>query len=226
MNLNIATFIHPDTEIQSGVMLYSLILNSKSNLNIVCFHKDIIDKNKFAFCPKFNVNLEFIHIQDNEDECILKLSSLLTFDKVLYLRYNCIILKDLSELYNQNTPTISFVKFNTDVLLLNLLYLKETDFIKESLIHLEKYNIKKIIELVLKDKINYIDFKYNLPNDRKIIDNDRIYESKSDYMIKTFKDLNNPYIISYVNIPWTIRYVLYQDIWKQYYKQYCILTIM
>ena len=226
MNLNIATFIHPETEIQSGVMLYSLILNSKSNLNIICFHKDKIDKNKFAFCSKFNVKLEFIHIQDTEDECILKLSSILDFDKVLYLRHNCLILKDLSELYNQDTQTISFVKFNTEVLLLNLSYLKEINFIKESLVHLEKYNIKKIIEIVLKDKINYIDVKYNLPNDCEIVDDVRIYESKSEYMIKTFKDLNNPYIISYVNIPWTIRYVLYQDIWKQYYKQYCILTIM
>lgn len=227
MTINIATFIHRDSEIQSATMLFSLILNSKSKLNIYLTYRHDIDKNKFKFIDKFGdkVNLEFIQVNYiSESENIIKIPSLISEDKLIYLKHNCIVLKDLTELYNSDVSTIALSRFNTSVLLLNMNYLFNSKFIKDSEKYINKYNERKIFEIVLDNDISYLSVKFNLPNEREIIDNLSVVNSTN--MLSRFEEINNPYIISYTKIHWTIRYVLYQDIWKQYYKEYNLINNM
>lgn len=227
MTINIATFIHKDSEIQSATMLFSLILNSKSKLNIYITHRHNIDKNKFKFISKFGdkVNLEFIQVNYiTESENIIRIPSLISEDKLIYLKCNCMVLKDLTELYNKDVSTIALSQFNTAVLLLNMNYLSNSEFIKEAEKYINKYNEKKIFDSILGNNITHLSVKFNLPNEREILDNMIVVDGAN--VLSRFEEINNPYIISYTKIPWTIRYVLYQDIWKQYYKEYNLINNM
>ena len=80
---------------------------------------------------------------------------------------------------------------------------------------------KKDIINELKDHIKILSFKYLTPNINEIqnyyLYNGSTIKAKIDYI----NEINNSLCLCYVKKPWEHHYVLFGDIWKQYYKE-CI----
>ena len=157
-------------------------------------------------------------------------------DKIIYLNHDIIVNSDLTELFNvaleSNDYVASVFQPNTshNKMFGNMILFNAKQIINDSTF--DKILIKMIndgyylntiedqnelIYTYVNKHIKPLSLKFNLPN---------IDLTKYLYQITDQNDLkeelvniNNPLIINYVNIPWGDNYVIYGDIWKQYYKQ-------
>lgn len=197
------------------------------------------DEKDFNKCFKLCLNkiINEINIKiglKKHNENIKKRVNEESVDKIIYLNHDLIINSDLTELYNINLldddylGTVFYTSYNKifgNMILFNVKRIIAESVFDKLLIKLDNdghnlntiENQDELLYTYLGKHIKPLSIKFNLPN----IDlSKHIYQTNDiDDLKELLRDINNPLIFNYVNIPWCDSYVIYSDIWKQYYKQ-------
>lgn len=224
--------------------LYSVITNSNpdNKYDVYLLVSELININKeIKFFKTLKQNLE-LHIKKTNDKYpLLKLKKYLptSINRIIFLNYNTIVLKDLYELYNtniKNKTIAAVIDFNIGILKND----RDFDYINNNyintsvlLIELEKfqdindeneYYFKEqtLINKMYANNIYFLNYRYGLINDKDLNLNLEI-SNKKHIIIDVLDGLNNTNIIIFKRYPWENEYVLYRDIWIKYYIQYLYL---
>lgn len=235
--------IEKNNKIYSFISLYSALINKEEksiyNIYILNNSNDDIEKEiKLLQKNKSNVNIK--EIKTNDKYPLLKLNKNLPKDvnKIIFLNFNTIVLRDLTELFNNSLMN----KTIGGILDYNITILKnEYDFDYRSnkyintsvlLIDLEKFkDISDENEYYFKEQTiinkNFINpfllnYRYGLINDKDL--NFNLDLSNKKHILENVLDgINNTNIIIFKKYPWENSYVIYGDLWIKYYTQFIYL---
>lgn len=242
-SINITTILNNETKNYNFTALYSAILNKNEdsiyNIYILNNSKYNIEKEiKLIQKNKSSVNIK--EIKTNDKYPLLKLKKYLpkSMNKIIFLNYNIIVLKDLSELFNlsiMNKAIGGILDYNVSILK------NERDFDHQSnkyintsvlLIDLEKFkDISDETEYYFKEQtiINknffnpfLLNYRYGLINDKDLNLNLDI-SNKKQILENVLDGINNTNIIIFKKYPWENLYVIYGDLWIKYYTQFIYL---
>lgn len=242
--INIVCVIYDDNIDYIKTTLFSLIINKEQNIqyNIYCLTEI---EYSFDFLRRINnhvsikqINLNKIsneyNIKNKENfkyNCIYYLDQILPeVKRIIYINHEIIFKKSLQDIWKINLENDQYIAciggFNreiyTNLILIDLLKIRKQDLNYDYIIRMKSENLnKKNIINELKDHIKILSFKYLTPNINEIqnyyLYNGSTIKAKIDYI----NEINNSLCLCYVKKPWEHHYVLFGDIWKQYYKE-CI----
>lgn len=242
-SINITIVLNDETKNYNFTTLYSAIVNknenSKYNIYILNNSKYNIEK-EIQLMQKNKSNVNIKEIKTNDKYPLLKLKKYLpkNINKIIFLNYNTIVLKDLSELFNlsiMNKTIAGILDYNVSILK------NERDFDYQSnkyintsvlLIDLEKFkDISDETEYYFKEQtiINknifdsfLLNYRYGLINDKDL--NLNLELSNKKHILENVLDgINNTNIIIFKKYPWENLYVIYGDLWIKYYTQFIYL---
>lgn len=188
----------------------------------------IRDLNEYAI--KFGIQ----NRKDFKINCMFYLDQIIPtyIEQIIYFSHKIIVNKsllDLAKIKLTENEYLSMLKFNyqfhTDFTIINLKIFRDK-FINQKYISLLNQNKILDIDEVLedfKDNIREISFNVMRPN----LNIDKYYMKVLQKYNHTFFQeqlnkiigINKPSMILFINEPWKNKYVLFYDIWKQYYKE-------
>lgn len=241
---NIVLILNKNTLEYNLTTLYSIIVN-KNNESVYDIYllvdNEINIQKEITFFKsiKQNVNINLMQFVDKYP--LLKLKKYLptSVNKIIFLNYNTIVLKDLTQLFNINLKNkclggvidfnIGILKndrdfdyrsntyINSSVLLINLEKFKNID--DENDYH---FNEQTLINKMYTNDIYFLNYRYGLINDKDLNTNLEL-SNKNKILENVLDGINNTNIIIFKRYPWQNEYVLYRDIWIKYYIQYLYL---
>ena len=149
-------------------------------------------------------------------------------NRIIYVNHELIFKKSLLEIWKlilEKNEYLSCVMFNkeiyTNLILIDLMKIRKQNLNYNYINKLKKETLdKKNILDELKENIKFLTLKYLKPNINEI-HHSYVNNLPIKNRIENMHDINDSLSIYYWKKPWEHYYVLYGDIWKQYYKE-CI----
>lgn len=242
-NINIVCIVNNENIDYIKTTLFSILINKESHIKytIYCL-SDIIYS--FEFLKKINIHISIKNIDLNKIankyeiidkknfkyNCVYYLDQILPeINRIIYINHELIFKKSLMEIWKltlEKNEYLSCVSYHnelcTSLVLIDLSKIRQENLSYNYIIRLKNktLNTKDVLN-ELKENIKILPLKYLIPNINELhnyyYNNNLDIKNKIEYM----HNINNSLSIYYYKKPWEHYYVLYGDIWKQYYKE-CI----
>ncbi len=166
----------------------------------------------------------------------LKLSSVTTVDKMIYLDSDLVVLSDIKELWNCDTENSLIagvedkysalmtchanladddIYFNSGVMIMNLKKFREQNIEEKIFQKLNEenndYSDQDVLNDICRNQILYLPLKYNL---MLTTDDPNAFPARKDEYNQALK---NPFILHYAIKPWILS-VQYSEYWRKYFE--------
>ena len=241
-NINIVCIVYKENIDYIKTTLFSILINKEPHIKYTIYCLSEVEYS-FEFLKKINIHISIKNINLNKianeyeivDKTNFKYNCMYYLDQILpdvnriiYVNHELIFKKSLLEIWKlilEKNEYLSCVMFNreiyTNLILIDLMKIRKQNLNYNYINRLKKETLdKKNILDELKENIKFLTLKYLKPNINEI-HHSYVNNLPIKNRIENMHDINDSLSIYYWKKPWEHYYVLYGDIWKQYYKE-CI----